>query len=254
MQYKEYDLLISIITPTYNSSQFIRETIDSIINQTYAYWELLITDDCSTDDTWNILNEYIKKDNRIKIFRLDKNSGAGISRNHSIEKASGRYIAFCDSDDVWIPEKLEKQISFMQQNKLAFTYSAYQKITETGELKGVINPPLEISYTDLLKTCSIGCLTAIYDTYKIGKIYMSKIRKRQDYALWLNIFKKINKTKGLNEVLGYYRICKKSISRNKTKAAYYHFRVLREVGNISFIKSCYYFIIYLIYGIIKYLR
>jgi glycosyltransferase involved in cell wall biosynthesis len=249
-----FSSLVSIITPTYNSSKFVAETIKSILSQTYTDWELLITDDCSTDNTWAILNEYARKDMRIKIFKLNANSGTGVARNNSIKHASGRYIAFCDSDDLWTPDKLEKQVGFMQRKNLSFTYSAYQKITETGKLRGIISPPLKISYSDLLKTCPIGCLTVIYDTYKVGVIYMSDMRKRQDYCLWLTIFKKINETEGLNEILGYYRIRMKSISRNKLKTAYYQVKALRKTGNLSFFKICYYFVFYFVYGLNKYLK
>ena len=247
--------LVSVITPTYNSSRFIEETIESILAQTYANWELLVTDDCSDDGTWEILTEYAQKDNRVKTFRMTENSGAGVARNNSIKHASGRYIAFCDSDDLWLPEKLEKQISFMQQHDLAFTYSTYRKITETGELKGTVIPPCCISYQDLLKSCPIGCLTAIYDTMKLGKIFMPEIRKRQDYGLWLKIFKIIKSSKGLSEEpLAHYRVRKSSVSSNKIKAALYHYKVLREIGNISHFKSMCNFTIYFFRGFAKYVK
>jgi len=217
--------MISIITPTFNSESYIDQTINSIINQSFKNWELLITDDCSTDGTWELLQGYAKQDNRIKIFQLEKNSGPGVARNNSIKKAKGRYIAFCDSDDVWKPEKLEMQIKFLQKNDLPFTFSSYQKINELGEKGGIVNVPKTLNYNTLLKTCPIGCLTAIYDTEKIGKVYMPEIRKRQDYGLWLKIFKIIGETKAMNEVLGYYRIRSDSVSRNKFIAAKYHYKV-----------------------------
>ena len=176
--------LVSIISPTYNSLQFIEDTIQSIIQQTYTNWELLITDDCSTDGTWELIQKHQKLDERIKIFRLEQNSGPGVARNNSIKQAKGRFIAFCDSDDQWKPDKLEKQIKFLIENDLPFTFSAYQKIDENGQEGGIVNVPEEVSYNYLLKTCPIGCLTAIYDTEKIGKVYMPEIRKRQDYGLW----------------------------------------------------------------------
>jgi teichuronic acid biosynthesis glycosyltransferase TuaG len=246
--------LVSIITPTYNSEKFIEQTLNSIQNQSMQNWELLITDDCSSDGTWELLKQYVVKDNRIKIFQLEKNSGPGVARNNSIKNATGRYIAFCDSDDIWLPGKLQKQIDFLHKNNLAFTFSSYQKINQLDEKGGVVKALPLVTYKNLLKTCSIGCLTAIYDTKKIGKEYMPEIRKRQDYGLWLKIFRKINSTKGMDEVLAYYRVRKDSVSGNKLLAAKYHFKVLREVANVPLIKAWYYFTFYAFSGLIKYLK
>jgi len=201
-----------------------------------------------------IIKQYAKQDSRIKFFQLEQNLGAGIARNNSIEKAKGRYIAFCDSDDLWLPNKLKKQIRFLQEKDLSFTFSSYQKIDESGEKGRSIKAPETLSYLDLLKTCPIGCLTAIYDTEKIGKIYMPEIRKRQDYGLWLKIFKKIDSTKGMSEVLGYYRERKKSVSSNKIKAAQYHYKVLREIAKVPIPKIWYYFLHYTISGLLKYIK
>ncbi len=246
--------LISVITPAYNAEKFISDTIDSIIKQTYTNWELLITDDCSTDETWELLQKYAANDERIKIFRLEKNSGPGITRNNSIKHSKGRFIAFCDSDDLWIPEKLEKQIHFLQENDVPFTFSSYQKINELGEKGGIVIAPKELSYNTLLKTCPIGCLTAIYDTEKIGKVYMPEIRKRQDYGLWLKIFKIIGSTNGMDDVLAIYRVRTNSVSSNKIKAAKYHYKVLREVAKVPRLKAWYYFIHYTFSGLLKYLK
>lgn len=247
--------LVSIITATYNSEKFIAQTIQAIQQQTYTNWELLITDDCSQDNTISIIKEYQKSDNRIFLFRLEKNAGAGIARNNSIQKAKGRFIAFCDSDDIWLSNKLEKQVDFMLTNNLPFTYGAYQKMNEKGEKGTIFYPPQEISYQDLLKTCSIGCLTAIYDTEKIGKMYMPSIRKRQDYGLWLLIFRKIKKTKGITNIpLAYYRVRAKSVSSNKIKAAIYHFKVLKQCGKVNTFKALYYFLHYAIRGFFKYIK
>lgn len=247
--------LVSIITPSYNSEEFISETIEAILEQSYSNWELLITDDCSQDDTIEIIKDYQKKDDRIKLFRLEKNGGAGVARNNSIKEATGRFIAFCDSDDVWLKDKLEKQVAFMLKNNLPLTYSAYQKMDEKGNKGAIIYPPRKTTFNDLLKTCTIGCLTAIYDTDKIGKRYMPTIRKRQDYGLWLTIFKDIKYTLGLHdEALAHYRVRSNSISSNKFKAAYFHYKVLRVCGEVSLIKSIYYFFHYSIKGVVKYLK
>lgn len=247
--------LVSIITPTYNSSQFIENTINSIILQTYTDWELIITDDCSIDNTLKIIKEFANKDKRIKIFRLKQNSGPGAARNNSLKNATGRYIAFCDSDDMWHPDKLEKQLKFLHDMDLPFTFSSYQKIDENGVLGSVINAPGSVSYNELLKTCPIGCLTVIYDTSKIEKAYFPEAWKRQeDYGLWLKIFKKIDSTKGMNEALAYYRERTNSVSSNKWSTARDHYRVLREVANIPHFKALYFFLFYAVNGIKKYFK
>ncbi|MFW5821410.1 MAG: glycosyltransferase family 2 protein [Bacteroidota bacterium] len=244
-------MLVSIITPTYNSVNFIQSTINSIIEQTYTNWELLITDDCSNDGTWEILQKFAKKDKRIKIFRLEKNSGAGVSRNNSIKHATGRYIAFCDSDDLWEPEKLEVQIQFMIENNYVFTYGPYKVVDENRNYKGTFYPPEKLNYRDMLKSCSIGCLTAAYDTEKLDKLYMPSIRKRQDYALWLEILKKIEFAYSYKETLAVYTARSRSISSNKIFAAQYQWKIYREVEQLNIIKSLYYMLHYGIRGIIK---
>ncbi|QXP74532.1 glycosyltransferase family 2 protein [Tenacibaculum sp. AHE15PA] len=246
---------VSIITPSYNSEEFISATIEGILNQTYTNWELLITDDGSTDKTIDIIKEYQQKTTKIKLFQLEKNGGAGIARNNSIKNASGRFIAFCDSDDVWKYDKLDKQVNFMLKNNLSFTYSAYQKMNEQGVKGAKIFPPKKTTFNSLLKSCTIGCLTAIYDTNVLGKRYMPTIRKRQDYGLWLTIFKDIKHTEGIyDEVLAFYRVRSNSISSNKFKAAVYHYRVLRECGEVSFLNSIYLFLHYSIKGLFKYFK
>lgn len=249
MNYK--GILVSIITPSYNSESFIEEMIQAVLKQTYSNWELLITDDCSTDNTWNIIQKYAERDKRIKVNQLVNNSGPGIARNNSIKHASGRFIAFCDSDDLWEPRKLEVQIQFMLKNNSAFTYGPYKVVDEIGNYKGTHYPPKRVDYFDMLKTCSVGCLTAAYDTEILGKIYMPSIRKRQDYALWLNILKKIEYAYSYNDTLAVYSARRSSISSNKIAAARYQWKIYRNVENINIIKSMYYMVHYGIRGIIK---
>ena len=244
--------LVSVITPSYNSEKFISKTIESVINQTYKNWEMIIVDDCSTDKSNKIIENYIKKDNRIKFLKLEKNMGPAVARNTAIREAKGRYIAFLDSDDIWLPEKLEKQLEFMNKNDLAFTYSSYYLINEEEKHLGVFNTIPEITYESMLRTCSVGCLTAIYDTHKLGKMYMPNILKRQDYGLWLKILKLIGKTKGILEPLAIYRIRKNSVSSNKLKVSIYQWRVYRDIEKIGFFKSIYYFAHYVRNGLKKY--
>lgn len=243
----DIDNLISIITPTYNSEKFVSETIDSILVQTYSNWELLITDDCSIDNTWHILEDYAKKDKRIKIFRLERNSGAGIARNNSIKQASGRYIAFCDSDDMWLPSKLEKQIVFMQNTNCKFSFSSYNVIDEQGVHKAQIIARRIVNYQIMLKNNYIACLTAMYDTKDIGKIYMPKIRKRQDWALWLSLLRLTNNAFGIEEPLAIYRDRSNSISSNKFDLIKYHWALYYKIENYNVLMSLFLLLRYLFY-------
>lgn len=243
--------LVSIITPSYNSSKYIGKTIKSILSQTYTNWELIVIDDCSTDNSVEQLNIYADQDDRIKIISLEKNSGAAVARNTGIKYAQGRFIAFLDSDDTWNSNKLEKQIEFMLTNDYAFTYTAYHKINENGEYLSKVNIPIRVSYDELLKTCVIGCLTAMYDAEKLGKITFPLIRKRQDFALWLKILKKVPFAYGLDDDLASYTVRNDSISANKFKAAQYNWYLYRKIENLSLIQSLYYFSHYMIKGIIR---
>jgi glycosyltransferase involved in cell wall biosynthesis len=244
--------MISVIMPSYNSEHFISKAIDSVLSQTYDHWEMIIVDDCSHDNSALIIEEYCKKDSRIKLIKLEKNSGPAVARNTGIKEAKGRYIAFLDADDLWKPEKLEKQINFMKENNLVFTYSSYDLIDEEGNFMGTFKTKEIISYESMLKTNSVGCLTVIYDADMLGKMFMPNILKRQDYGLWLKILKKINSTKGIIEPLAVYRIRKNSVSSNKLKAAYYQWKIYREVEKLNFFKSLYYFSCYIYYGLRKY--
>ena len=162
--------LVSIITPTYNSADFIADTIECILAQTYQNWELLITDDCSSDNTVEIVLSYAQKDKRIRLFRLETNSGGGVSRNNSIKEANGRYIAFCDSDDRWTKNKLEVQVAFMKEKDTAFSYGSYMLCDEDDKELGINICLSKLTYTRILMDNFVGCLSAMYDTLKIGNI------------------------------------------------------------------------------------
>ncbi|MDC9581151.1 glycosyltransferase [Xenorhabdus sp. PR6a] len=243
--------LISIIMPTCNSIKYVEHSINSVLGQTYPNWELLITDDCSTDNTFDFISKYASIESRIKIFRNEKNLGAAATRNNSIKYARGRFIAFLDSDDLWHPNKLENQISFMIKKKCALSYSYYQKIDENGNLKGIITSPNATNSKKLLFTNVIGCLTAIYDTEKVGKLYMPLIKRRQDMALWLKIMDISGNAYAIPEVLAYYRVSKKSLSGNKYKAAMSQWDLYRNTLRLGFVKSSIYFASYAFFGLIK---
>ncbi|WP_029267449.1 glycosyltransferase family 2 protein [Virgibacillus alimentarius] len=237
--------LISVITPAYNSQQFIHETIESVQNQTYTNWEMIIVDDCSTDKTTEIVASYQKEDARITLIKLKENAGSGVARNTAIEAAKGRFIAFLDSDDVWLETKLEKQLDFMLEKDIAFSFTEYVRMLEDGtEVNSVIKAPETIDYVGLMKHCVIGCLTVMLDTKKTGKVKMIHIRSRQDYVLWLTLTKNGFTAYGLPEVLSKYRLVQNSISSNKLKMVKQNWRVYRTVEEQSAIKSAWYILNY----------
>ena len=245
--------LVSIIMPSYNSVKFIPTTIESVLNQTYQNWEMIIVDDMSSDNSNDIINDFIQQDSRIKLIKLDKNSGPAIARNRAIKEAKGRYIAFLDSDDLWTPDKLSKQISFMQEHDVALSYTGYYRIAEeSAEIIDKIHVPEKVDYSELLKQNIIGCLTAIYDTQKIGKVYMPDVRKRQDFGLWLNILKKVPYAYGVDEPLAYYRVRTASVSSNKILASTYNWKLYREVEKLPLHKAIYYFGWYTYRSLLKY--
>ncbi len=239
--------LVSVIMPSYNASRFIGASMDSVLNQTYKKLELLITDDHSTDpETIELLKEYAAKDSRVRIFLLPENNGAGFARNNSIKEARGRYIAFCDSDDRWMPDKLEKQIEFMKQQKCCLSFSSYLVCGVDDEHKGIVIAPSKLTLNNLKHDNKIGCLTAIYDTQPYGKFYMPTIRKRQDWALFLTILQKCGKAYGMIEPLAIYRKTPEGISRKKFKLISYNAKVYQHVFGYSKLTSyLYLFFIFL---------
>jgi glycosyltransferase involved in cell wall biosynthesis len=199
-----------------------------------------------------ITGKLCKGDSRFKVINLPRNSGAAIARNKGIELALGKYIAFLDADDLWLPQKLEKQVNLLENSSYNFTFSSYSLVDELGKPKGnFIIPKEEVTYKDLLKTCSIGCLTAMYNQESLGKLYMENLEKRQDYTLWLKILKKENAV-GLTEVLAQYRISQNSLSANKFDAAMFQWLVYRKIEQLGFFKALYYFTHYAFRGFLKY--
>ena len=232
--------------PCYNSQRFIEQSSTSIICQTFVDFELIIIDDNSSDDTRSIVKYFAARDVRIKYYFLNVNSGAGVATNIGINNSKGRYIAFCDSDDIWFPFKLEKQVAFMKQNKLSFTYSPYNLMDGSGRFIGLRRSPSSITYNRTLVQNHIGCLTVVFDTEIHGRLNMPDIRKRQDYGLFLLILKQIRWTRGLNEPLAAYRVSEKSLSSNKFKLLKYNFRIYTEVLSYSKARSMVLFTLFLV--------
>lgn len=225
---KDYGL-VSIIMPSYNCEHYIAESIKSVLAQTYQNWELLITDDCSTDRTIEIVKEYVAKDERIKLILLEKNGGAGVARNKSIEKAVGRFIAFLDSDDLWYPNKLERQLKFMDEKECAISHTSYMTCDEDGYVTGIIVCRRRESLASMSRDDKMGFLTVIYDVSQLGKIYLPKLRKRQDWALKLKLLQICKYTYGMKEPLAYYRKRDGSISNNKRSLVKYNIAVYQNV-------------------------
>lgn len=230
--------LVSILIPTYNSEQFIAEAIGSVQQQTYQNWEMIVVDDASSDGTVALISKLMQTDNRIQLQVLESNSGTGVARNTALAKAKGKYIAFLDADDLWKPEKLEKQINFMQTQKLPFTFSFYDCIDEQGNsLNKRVEAPLNLSYRQLFLCNYVGNLTGIYDVDYFGKISISSIRKRQDWMHWLTILKKIKTAKPVPESLALYRVRDNSLSTSKTALIKYNFTVYRQFHRFNLVVS-----------------
>ena len=204
--------LVSIITPTWACAGFIAETIHSILAQTYTNWELLIQDDCSTDNTRKIVEQFAHGDNRIKYECNDLKSGAAVTRNNALKRAHGRWIAFLDSDDLWLPEKLERQLAFMTTNSYAFSYHEYTEMTEDGTDMGVyVSGIRKVSKCMMFACCWPGCLTVMYDRERIGLIQINDVRKNNDTAMWLKVVRK-SPCYLLKENLARYRRRQQSIT------------------------------------------
>ena len=220
--------LVSIIMPSYNTGGYIAETIASVLAQTYTNWELLIVDDCSSDDTDRVVEPFLK-DPRIRYFKNETNAGAAVSRNRALREAKGRWIAFLDSDDLWLPEKLETQIAFMEENGYKFSYTRYTEIDEQGQpLNVTVGGPRRITRTGFFNYCWPGCLTVMYDVQTVGLVQIKDIKKNNDYAMWLAVSEKAD-CYLLDEVLAKYRKRSGSISNHGYMALIkWHYKLYRE--------------------------
>lgn len=232
-------MLVSVIMPTYNCGRFIEETIQSVINQTVTDWEIQIVDDCSTDNTIEVLKPYLEKYPNIHYTCLEKNGGPAVARTEAIKRATGKYLAFLDSDDLWMPDKLEKQIAFMEKTGAVFSCTAYRQMDEDGNsLNTVLIPPQKTDYNTMLRLSDpIGNLTVMYDQEALGKYEVPHIKKRNDFALWLRVLRDTPYCAGMPEVLGSYRIRRNSVSSNKMVLAKFHWQLYREIEQLPLWKS-----------------
>lgn len=229
--------LVSIITPTFNASKYIAEVYASLLAQSHPDWEWLVTDDYSSDDTLKILYEISLNDIRVKVDCNSTNLGAAVTRNKSISRARGEYIAFLDSDDIWLPEKLKKQICFMGDS-ISFSFTAYEVISTDGKKMGKTvdaHHAVPLTYTDMLKKkATLGCSTVMLRRKDISDLTMPLLRTGQDYALWLKILKSGVQAYALTDTLTLYRIVAGSISRNKFKKALRQWEIYRRIEKLSF--------------------
>lgn len=245
-------MLVSIVMPVYNAEKFISESIQSVISQTFQNWELIIVDDASTDNSANLAQSFV--DSRIRFFQNSINSGVTYSRNLAIKFAKGRFIAFLDSDDIWNNDKLDVQIKFMIINHAQISFTSYHRISENGIRVSTVSVPITVNYRKLLRSNCMGCLTVIYDTYYLGKVYFSDFRKSEDYILWLAILKKGVNANGINLPLASYRVLPKSRSSNKIDVVFCQWSVYRRVEKLNYFISTYLILSYLAIGLNKVIK
>lgn len=236
---------VSVITPVYNAEKFLKETIESVLQQTYVNFEYLLIDDCSTDNSADIVKNYAELDSRIQYIKLKENSGAAVARNTGLEHAKGRYIAFIDSDDIWYAEKLEKQLKFMRNENEAFTYTKYVHISEDGEVQSAPDFPERLDYSGLLKNTAIACSTVVIDRRIIGDFRMPLVRKGQDTATWLKILRNHDYAYLVDEVLNQYRGREGSLSSDKVSALKRTWNTYRNIEKLPLPKAIYYFGFYI---------
>lgn len=247
--------LVTVITPCFNAEKTIRQTIESVINQSFEKWEMIIVDDCSTDNAASIIKKFVESDSRIKYYKTNCPSGSpSLPRNIALNKARGKYIAFLDADDIWLPNKLKVQINFIEDHNYDFIYSDYEKISAEGIRKNrTIRMPKLSSFWDVIETCTIPCLTVLMTRKIIGSTRFKMIPK-EDFEFWLCILKKDVKAYNTGSVLALYREQDKSRSSNKLEMIKSQWRILREIEGVKPIIAFYFMIKYVFYGLLKYIK
>jgi teichuronic acid biosynthesis glycosyltransferase TuaG len=244
--------LVSVITPAYKAASYIGETIESVLAQTYPHWELLIANDCSPDNTSEVVQEFCARDSRIKLINMAQNGGPAAARNAAISAAQGRWLAFLDSDDLWLPTKLEKSIKHSLENNAAIVFTAFRRISADGQQVGdLVTVPASLNYRQLLGNTAIATSTAVVDRLLSGPVAMRKTYY-DDFDCWLQILKRGNRAYGLNEDLMRYRVLGQSVSRNKKKSALHVWRAYRDLEKLNLLQSIWYFAQYALRGLLKY--
>jgi len=247
--------LVSIIVPVYNAEKYICETVECVRKQTYENWELLLVEDCSKDSTVAVLQEYLEKvkDARVRLIRQEKNNGAARSRNRGLKEACARYIAYLDADDLWVPEKLEKELAFMEGKQAAFAFTGYEFADENGKGLGkVVRVPETLTYKEALKNTTIFTTTVMFDTEKIDKNFLEMpIIKSEDTALWWKVLRSGYVAHGLDENLVKYRRAGKSLSSNKLEALRRIWNLYRKAEGMSIPSSAYHFCFWAVNAVLR---
>ena len=250
----DLDTLVSIITPAYNAAGYVQTAISSVRDQTYQNWEMLIVDDCSSDNTVEIVEQAAAMDPRVRLIRQPKNGGPAAARNSALNAAKGRWIAFLDSDDLWLPQKLELQLAFQRTHGAKITFTAFSRITADGRTTGrLINIPERVSYQQLLGNTVIATSTVIIDREMSGEFRMKAIYY-DDFGCWLDMLRGGDAALGLKCDLMRYRVVRKSVSRNKKNSARQVWRTYRTVEGIGLLRAAWYFVNYAVNGYLKYRR
>jgi len=240
--------LVSVIVPVYNAESFLEDTIQTVLNQTYTNWEMICINDSSKDNSVEIIEKYVKLDNRIKLINLEKNSGVSIARNTGVNASNGKYIAYLDADDLWEKEKLEKQVKFMQSGNYEFSFTGYEFADENGIANGkIVKIPEKMNYKQALKNTTIWTSTVMLNVEKLGKelIQMPVFKRGEDSATWWKILRQIEYAYGINEVLSYYRRTNTSLSANKIMAIKRTWYIYRKEEKLGFFSSLYNFAWYI---------
>lgn len=244
--------LVSIITPAFRSALVIGETIKSVIAQTHSSWEMLIVEDCSPDNTRDVIRQWAQTDPRVRLIAQERNGGPATARNAALEQASGRWIAFLDSDDLWLPLKLERTLAHAQAHQAALTFTGFRRITADGtKVGGYIGAPRSLSYRQLLGNTAIATSTVLLDRKVVGDIRMKKTYY-DDFDCWLQILKRGHLAYGLDEDLMHYRVMGQSVSRNKRHSSAHVWRAYRDLEGFSLPAALWYFSQYAIRGVLKY--
>jgi teichuronic acid biosynthesis glycosyltransferase TuaG len=232
----EIDDLVSVVMPVHNKEALLADSIESILGQGYQKWELIIVDDASSDGSLGVAERFSKEDPRIRFISLESNRGVAHARNAGIAQARGRYLAFLDSDDIWLPNKLIVQVAFMKERRAAFSFSQFRRFTADGWLGAPLSVPAQVSYEDLLKGNVIGCLTVMMDRAQVGDIVMPPVR-HEDYVAWLTVLRRGHVAFGIQEDLARYRISRLSVSGDKARSAAWTWQVYRRSENLPLWKS-----------------
>lgn len=246
------DNLISIITPAYRAELFILKTIESVINQTYKNWEMLIADDCSPDNTTGVILLAAVNDSRIRLIRCERNGGPAAARNAALKQARGRWVAFLDSDDLWMPTKLQETLEFAKRKNSALTFTGFRRISSDSRFIGhFVDIPDKLNYRQLLQNTAIATSTVLIDRNLVGEVSMQSVYY-DDFVCWLGILKRNFTAYGLRKDLMLYRVLLGSVSRNKYRSALQVWRIYRDIEKLSVIRSVWSFLGYLIRALVKY--